>query len=255
MKPSLHWLLIFIPITLVLDELRESSQMLFFSAALALIPIAGLIVKATEQIAMRTTDSAGGLLNATFGNAPELIIGMVALRAGLLQMVRASLIGAILANLLLTLGLSFFLGGIRHHIQRFNPAAARTYSTMMLLASVSMGIPSSFSRYFAPGAFIREERLLNVGIAVMLLFAYGLYLWFSLGTHAGEFASAESESGEDAWQDVEPGPRGCNPGGGLRARRMDERDLGGCRRWCRQSARDVIHIHRNRFARHCGRGG
>jgi Ca2+:H+ antiporter len=198
MKPSLHWLLIFIPITLVLDELRESSQMLFFSAALALIPIAGLIVKATEQIAMRTTDSVGGLLNATFGNAPELIIGMVALRAGLLQMVRASLIGAILANLLLALGLSFFLGGIRHHIQRFNPAAARTYSTMMLLASVSMGIPSSFSRYFAPGAFIREERLLNVGIAVMLLFAYGLYLWFSLGTHAGEFASAESESGEDA---------------------------------------------------------
>ena len=103
---------------------------------------------------------------------------MVALRAGLLDMVWASLIGAILASLLLALGLSFFLGGIRHHVQRFNPAAARTYSTMMLLAAMSLGIPSSFSRYFAPDAFIREERLLNVGIVVMLLLAYGLYLWF-----------------------------------------------------------------------------
>ena len=196
MKPSLNWLLIFIPITLVVEHTGVPLPVLFFSAALALIPIAGLIVKATEQIATRTNDAIGGLLNATFGNAPELIIGMVALRAGLLDMVRASLIGAILANLLLALGLSFFLGGIRHHVQRFNPTAARTYSTMMLLASMSMGIPSGFSRYLAPNAFIREERLLNIGIAVLLLLAYGLYLWFSLATHPGEFASAETEEGE-----------------------------------------------------------
>jgi Ca2+:H+ antiporter len=196
MKMSLNWLLIFIPITIAVEYAGVPSPVLFFSAALALIPIAGQIVKATEQIARRTNDAIGGLLNATFGNAPELIIGMVALRAGLLDIVRASLIGAILANLLLALGLSFFLGGIRHHVQRFNPAAARTYSTMMLLASVTMLIPSSFSRYFAPGALIREEQLLNVGIAVMLLLAYGLYLWFSLATHPGEFASAESDRGE-----------------------------------------------------------
>jgi len=196
MKPSLNWLLIFIPITLVVEHTGVSLPILFFCAALALIPIAGLIVQATEQIATRTGDAVGGLLNATFGNAPELIIGMVALRAGLLDMVRASLIGAILANLLLALGLSFFLGGIRHHTQRFNPTAARTYSTMMLLASMSLGIPSGFSRYLAPGAFIREERLLNVGIGVLLLLAYGLYLWFSLATHAGEFASAEADTGE-----------------------------------------------------------
>ena len=196
MKPSLSWLLIFVPITLAVEHIGVPLPVLFFSAALALIPIAGLIVKATEQIALRTNDAVGGLLNATFGNAPELIIGMVALRAGLLDMVRASLIGAILANLLLALGLSFFLGGIRHHVQRFNPTAARTYSTTMLLASMSMGIPSGFTRYLAPDAFIREERLLKVGIAVLLLLAYGLYLWFSLATHPGEFASAESDSGE-----------------------------------------------------------
>jgi Ca2+:H+ antiporter len=196
MKPSLNWLLIFVPITLTVEHLGVPLPVLFFCAALALIPIAGLIVQATEQIALRTNDAVGGLLNATFGNAPELIIGMVALRAGLLDMVRASLIGAILANLLLALGLSFFLGGIRYHVQRFNPTAARTYSTMMLLAAVSMGIPSAFSRYLAPDAFIREERLLNVGIAVLLLLAYGLYLWFSLVTHADEFASAESNARE-----------------------------------------------------------
>ena len=173
MKPSLYWLLVFIPITVALEHGHVRAPLLFFSAALAIVPIASMIVHATEQIASRTGDAVGGLLNATFGNAPELIIALVALRAGYLDMVRASLIGAILANLLLALGVSFLLGGIRYHDQRFNPMAARTYSTMMLLAAMSMGVPSAFSRYFAPDSTIREEQVLNVGIAVMLLAAYG----------------------------------------------------------------------------------
>ena len=192
--PSIYWLLIFIPITLGLEHAGDARPaFLFFSAALAIVPIASMIVHATEQIATRTGDAVGGLLNATFGNAPELIIALVALRAGYLDMVRASLIGAILANLLLALGVSFLLGGIRYHDQRFNPNAARTYSTMMLLAAVSMGVPSAFSRYFAPDSTIREEQVLNIGIAVLLLAAYGLYLLFSLKTHPGAFASAEAE--------------------------------------------------------------
>src|SRR6266481_1934126 len=114
MKPSIFWLLIFIPITVILEHVGKlPPPVIFFSAALAIVPIAALIVQATEQLAHRTGDAVGGLLNATFGNAPELIIATVALRAGLLDMVRASLIGAILANLLLALGLSFFLGGLR----------------------------------------------------------------------------------------------------------------------------------------------
>jgi Ca2+:H+ antiporter len=192
MKPSLNWLLVLLPVAVVLEHIGNlPPPALFFCAALALIPIASLIVRSTEQIATRTGDAAGGLLNATFGNAPELIIGLVALRAGLLDMVRASLIGAILANLLLALGISFLFGGIRYHDQRFNPIAARTYSTMMLLAAVSMGVPSAFSRYFAPEGIVRQEQLLNVGIAIMLLLAYGLYLWFSLGTHSDAFSSVE----------------------------------------------------------------
>src|SRR5512139_2642671 len=95
-RPSIYWLLAFIPITLVLEHTGARPPIVFFAAALAIIPIASLIVRATEQIAVRTGDAIGGLLNATFGNAPELIITIVALRAGLLDMVRASIAGAVL---------------------------------------------------------------------------------------------------------------------------------------------------------------
>src|SRR5829696_7728752 len=168
LRRPMNWLLAFVPITVALEHAGKApAPVLFFSAALAIVPVAALMVRATEQLASRTGDAVGGLLNATFGNAPELIIALVALKAGYLDMVRASLIGAILANLLLALGVSFLLGGIRYHEQRFNPIAARTYSTMMLLAAMSMGVPSAFSRYFAPDSTIREEQVLNVGIAVM----------------------------------------------------------------------------------------
>ena len=192
-RPSLNWLFVFVPVTLGLEQAHVSATLLFFSAALAIIPVAALIVRATEQVATRTGDAVGGLLNATFGNAPELIISLVALRAGYPDMVRASLIGAILANLLLALGASFLVGGLRHHEQHFNPVASRAYSTMMLLAAVSMLVPSTFSRYFAPDGVIRQESALNIGIAVLLLFAYGLYLLFSLKTHPDAFKSVDNE--------------------------------------------------------------
>src|SRR6187401_2093400 len=101
LRPSINWLLAFIPISLALEYAHAPDPVLFFSAAIAIVPIARLIDLSTEQIATRTGDAIGGLLNATFGNAPELIIAMVALRSGYLDMVRASLVGAILANLLL----------------------------------------------------------------------------------------------------------------------------------------------------------
>lgn len=191
-RSSIHWLFIFIPVSVVMERLGVPPTLLFFSAALAIVPIARLIVISTEQLATRTGDAVGGLLNATFGNAPELIIALVALKAGLPDMVRAALIGAILANLLLALGVAFLLGGLRHHDQHFNPMAARAYSTMMLLAAMSMIVPSAFSRYFSPEGTIRQEHLLNTGIAVVLLITYGLYLLFSLKTHPGIFSSVGS---------------------------------------------------------------
>src|SRR6185295_3297175 len=194
LRSPMNWLLLFIPITVGLEHLAHvSAPVLFFLAALAIVPIAAQIVSATEQLATRTGDAIGGLLNATFGNAPELIIAFVALKAGYLEMVRASLVGAILSNLMLALGVAFLMGGLRFHQQRFNPTAARAYSTMMFLAAVSMTVPSAFSRVFGPNEVIRQEQLLNIGIAILLLLAYGLYILFSLKTHSSAFASLDTE--------------------------------------------------------------
>ena len=193
-RPSIDWLFALVPVAVALEHAAVPPPLLFFTAALAIVPIARLIVQSTEQLATRTGDAVGGLLNATFGNAPELIIALVALRAGYLDMVRASLIGAILANLLLALGVSFLLGGLRHHEQRFNPEAARTYGTMMLLAALCMIVPSAFSRLFGDSEVMRQVSVLNVGIAVLLLAAYALYLLFSLKTHPGVFESVGGEA-------------------------------------------------------------
>jgi Ca2+:H+ antiporter len=199
LKPSLNWLLVFIPVTLVLEHSGGvPAPLVFFSAALAILPIASIIVRATEQIATRTGDAIGGLLNATFGNAPELIITIVALKAGLFDMVLAALIGAILANLLLAQGVSFLLGGLRYHVQEYNASATRLYSSMMLLAVISLSVPSAFSRLFSSEDTLRQEHLLNLGLAVALLIAYGLYLVFMLKTHPDAFSSAGHDEGHQS---------------------------------------------------------
>ena len=196
----INCLFIFIPIALILERARpEAHTWIFFAAALAIVPIARLIVQATEHIASRTGDAVGGLLNATFGNAPELIIAVVALKAGLFDMVRASLIGAILANLLLALGIAFLLGGLRYHNQEYNAGATRVYSSMMLIAVISLIVPSAFNRFFSPEGTIRQEQLLNMGMVVVLLITYGLYLLFMLKTHTEFFVGAgEGEHHDEA---------------------------------------------------------
>jgi Ca2+:H+ antiporter len=187
---AINWLLVFIPIAVLLEHARpEAHTWIFFAACMAIIPIARLIVEATEHLAVRTGDAVGGLLNATFGNAPELIISIVALKAGLFDMVRAALIGAILANLLLALGVAFLIGGLRYHNQEYNAGATRVYSSMMLIAVISLGVPSTFNAFFSSEAMMRQEQLLNLGVAFVLLIGYGLYLLFMLGTHP-EFFSA-----------------------------------------------------------------
>jgi len=194
MKPSIYWLFVFIPITLILEHAgKVSPPVIFFSAALAIVPIAALIVLSTEQLATRTGDAVGGLLNATFGNAKELIIALVALKAGYFDMVRASIIGAILANLLLATGVAFFLGGVRHHTQEYSAGAARLYSSMMLIAAISLAVPSTFNRFFSPEGTMPQEKIINLGTALVLLATYGLYLVFMLKTHADFFKSASGK--------------------------------------------------------------
>jgi len=189
MRFSIQWLLIAAPIALVLEHAGAPAPAIFASAAIALIPLATLIIQATEQIAERTGPALGGLLNATFGNLPELIISVVALRAGLTEIVRASLIGALLANTLLALGLSFLLGGRKRHEQEFNPAGARTYASMMLLTALCLAVPAAFHRFFSEQADSPSASL-DVGVSVLLLVVYGLYLVFMLGSHPDFFARA-----------------------------------------------------------------
>jgi Ca2+:H+ antiporter len=200
LKPGIHWLLVFIPIAIVLEKSHASAPLIFFAAALAIIPVARLIGASTEQLAAYTGDAVGGLLNATFGNFPELIIAIVALNAGLHSMVLASLAGAILANLLLALGLSFLVGGAKYHSQDYNGASVRVYSSMMMIAVISLTIPSGFHILTADKPVIVNENTLNIYLAVMLLIGYALFLLFMIKTHpdffAGEGGEHEEEHGE-----------------------------------------------------------
>ncbi len=204
MKPSMNWFFVFVPVAVLLEHVEGIPvPLIFFSAALAILPIASMIVKATEQIASRVGDTIGGLLNATFGNAPELIITIVALKAGLFDMVRASLAGAVLANLLLALGIAFFLGGIRYHQQEYNPVSSRTYATMMLIAVISLSIPSGFRRVLGGTEPMAYEQSLNLCVALALLLAYLLSLLFMLKTHPDLFKSIgggeEHQTEDDRW--------------------------------------------------------
>jgi Ca2+:H+ antiporter len=194
LRPSISWLLVFVPVALALEHGGARPPLVFFAAALAIVPIAAWIVRSTEQLAHYTGDAVGGLLNATFGNAPELIISLVALRAGLTGMVVASLVGAILANLNLALGLSFFLGGLKHKDQTYRADATRVYVSMMLLAVTSMAVPSAF-RSFSNDAPLAAEHV-NLAVAGVLLVLYVLYLVFMLKTHPHLFASEGGHAAE-----------------------------------------------------------
>jgi hypothetical protein len=163
-KPSVNWLLALIPVTLALEHGGAPAPWVFFIAAVAILPVARLIVRSTEELAAYTGDAVGALLNPTFGNAPELIIALVALRAGLLDMVRASIVGAILANLLLALGIAFLAGGVRFHTQTYREAAARMYGSVSRSRSSSRRCWCSRAtswrraRWSSPSAGRRSDR-------------------------------------------------------------------------------------------------
>ena len=202
---SLDWLLIFVPVALVLRFVPAFSNptALFICSAIAIIPVAGWIGHATEALAARVGEGLGGLLNATFGNAAELIIAGIALYKGHLNVVKASITGSIIGNILLVLGLSILLGGVKHKEQRFNRAGARTSGISLSLAAIALIIPTVF-HYAAdksPGGWSPiVERQLSLGIAVVLFITYICMLTFSLKTHRHFFVSAEGELEEKGEQ-------------------------------------------------------
>ena len=195
----LSLLLVFIPIGLYLEHgAHASAHWVFLAAALAIIPLAGWMGKATEHLAERLGAGLGALLNATFGNAAELIIAVIALRAGLYDLVKASITGSIIGNILLVFGLSAFLGGLRFPRQRFNRTAASNGSTLLLLSAIGLVIPALF-HLVAGEAAAGSERGLSFDIAVVLMLTYLASLWFTLKSHShlylGVGALADAEAG------------------------------------------------------------
>ncbi len=188
-------LLIFVPITLALSYAGIDSKILFVSSILAIISLAAKMGEATEELAKIYGGHIGGLLNATFGNAAELIIALLAINKGLIDLVKASLAGSIIGNLLFVFGLSLFIGGLKFKEQKFSTHLAGLNSTMLLIAFMSIMIPSLF--HFVPAEHRgNDEQLLSISVSVLLISVYVLSMVFSLKTHEYLFRSKEKEGTE-----------------------------------------------------------
>jgi Ca2+:H+ antiporter len=193
----LNLLLVFVPVALLLEHVLHAGPLLVFMAsAVAIIPLAGLMGRATERIADRVGEGLGGLLNATFGNAAELIIAFTALRAGLHDLVKASITGSIIGNILLVFGLATLYGGIRFETQQFNRTAAGLGATLLVLSAIGLLVPAIFHQLAGAGG-APAERELSLEIAMVLMAAYLLSLLFALRTHrhlyVGHTAGPEHE--------------------------------------------------------------
>ena len=196
----LLWLLAFVPVVFVAHKIKpEAHTLLFVLSVLAIVPLAALLSHATESVAAKTGDTVGGLLNATLGNLTELVIALAALRAGQYTLVKASIAGAIVTNVLFMLGASFLLGGLKHHVQEYNRASARLQAGLLFLATIAMLVPSVVSVADSPAGSAFAEKL-SVSLSVLLIAAYGLGLLFSLKTHREFFGGAkQAETGEAPW--------------------------------------------------------
>jgi Ca2+:H+ antiporter len=208
MKPLVHeirhnkllWLLAFVPLVFVAENLDHDAHTLLFAlSVLAIVPLAALLSHATESVAAKTGDAVGGLLNATLGNLTELVIALTALRAGQYMLVKASLAGAIVANSLFMLGASFLLGGLKHHVQEFNRVSARMQAGLLFLATIALLIPSAVSEADS-GAAAEFTGKLSVGLSILLIVSYALGMLFWLKTHRELFAGSEhGEEGATPW--------------------------------------------------------
>lgn len=197
-KFSLDWFLCFVPVAFALRYVPalRNDTLLFLCAGLAIIPLAGLMGRATEHLSEKVGQGIGGLLNATFGNAAELIIALMALHKGLIGVVKASITGSIIGNILLVLGASLFAGGLKYPHQKFNRAAIQSSTTSLMLAAIGLLIPTVFHYSAAahPGGWTPAlEQKLSLAIAIVLSLTYVSTLIFSLVTHKQLFVGTAHE--------------------------------------------------------------
>lgn len=190
-------LLIFVPIATILRVMHADPQWIFATSGLAIIPLAGLMGKATEHLAEHVGAGWGGLLNATFGNAAELIIGLMALQAGLIDVVKASITGSIIGNALLVLGASVVVGGLKHQTQYFNRTAAGLGVTLLALSTVGLVVPTIFHMVVS-GHPDPHEKELSLEISLVLFITYVLSLVFTLRTHKHLYVCESSREIDEA---------------------------------------------------------
>ena len=179
----LYILLIFIPVTIVGKFMGFSDPMLFLCSSLAIIPLAGVMGKSTDDISLFCGQKIGGLLNATFGNATELIIAFVAMKAGMFDVVKASLAGSVIGNILLVLGMSMFAGGLRYKKQTFSKDSINITSSMLLLAVLGLSIPAIFTHTLPENSLTAQYEGLNIIIAALMLVVYISQFIFTFVTH------------------------------------------------------------------------
>jgi Ca2+:H+ antiporter len=192
----IHYLAVFIPAAVALELADASPVLVFSAAALGVIPCAAVMGEATEAIASRTGPGIGGLLNVTFGNAPELIIAFFALIEGLQEVVKASIVGSVIGNILLVMGAAMVVGGLPREKQTFSQTAANAQAAMLLLATAALTMPALFQLIHGGGLpAVGEERhhfgsdleTISLGVSIILLVTYALGLLFSLRTHRAVF--------------------------------------------------------------------
>ena len=196
-------LLVFIPVSIAAHFLEWGESIVFITAALGIIPLAAYMGTATEEIAVVTGPNIGGLLNATFGNATELILAFIALKAGLVGVVKATITGSIVSNLLLVMGFSMLLGGIKFKEQKFQSTVARLNASTMNLAVIALLLPTAV-QYTSTGIAEQTLQNLSVAVAAILILVYGLTLLFSMKTHAYlcEVGDADLEEGGEGEKEV-----------------------------------------------------
>jgi Ca2+:H+ antiporter len=200
---AIFFLLIFVPIAVALEFAHADHIVLFVIAAIALIPLAKLIGDSTEHLAVHYGATTGSLLNVTFGNAAEIIIALVAISAGLIDLVKASITGAIIGNILLIFGLSVLTGGFKFKEQRFNRENVGFQSSMLLLAIVGLAVPTIVAFTMLPGSGNDEGiQLLSDSLAVILLLVYVLGIIFTFFTHKHLFSHADSETADGHKEEV-----------------------------------------------------
>jgi Ca2+:H+ antiporter len=195
-RPSLDWLLVLAPVAIGMRLLGAPDLAIFLTSAAAIIPLAGLIGRATEQLALHTGPRIGGLVNATFGNITELIIAVFLILDDRIEMVKASLTGSILGNLLLVLGLSLFLGGVKHDRQSFNARSASVHATSLALAVTGLLMPALFS--LGTHATFAQREIVSGVVAGVLILMYIAALVFTLVTHEHLFRTPQEDE-TPAW--------------------------------------------------------